>query len=371
MDISPNKMLEVLHVIQRREGKSLSNKIEQIHRDMIAEDITEKIVNSIGYKKEVVVSIARNQIISLIKAAYNVEMTTANLTHMSKKHSFDLVKRIQGDLRIYSDKAQYQFESTDSGVIKLDYYPSKSKPYPSQLLEKLLKDPALDTEAFNSMWSKEGVLGDSRTFFNKEVVDKLREKEYVDINWPTCNTSIRTFAELLKPSFISSLIDQSNTQAEFEKLLADECRSLSLPKLPKTIELIKEKLDAEQISSAKKQYQHLPYFYIYKTEDGSKIGSADESLRITNQNSDISQNNALIFSLKHSEDEAVTAEAVEREFRSYLKSFFINPRSGTKDHYNQDFVDMLSAFKSFYLTNTQVRNAKTVARLCANFEYLK
>ncbi|PML43806.1 hypothetical protein BCT35_18155 [Vibrio lentus] len=369
MTISPNKMLEILHVIQRKSGEPLSNAIEQEHRNVIAKDIAQNIQNSLGYNRDSIVSIARKQVISLVKAAYEVELTTSNLTHMLKQHSFDLIKRIQGELDIYSDKAEYEFKSKDNGFVSIDYYPNKAKPYPSQLLETLLNNHALNTNSMNNMWSKQGILGDSRTFFKDEVVRKLRNKRYSDINWPTCNTTIRTFAELLKPSFINALIDQSNTQAEFEKLVSDKCRSRSLPILPKSLESIRAELDAEQIPSAENQYQHLPYFYIYKTKDGTKIGSADKSLRITNVSGDISRNNALIYSLKYSEDQVVTAETVEREFRSFLSGCFINPQLGKKDHYCQDFVDILSAFQSFYLNNKQVRDVKSSVRLCSNFEY--
>tara|TARA_R110001583_G_scaffold193318_2_gene361425 strand:+ start:8678 stop:9796 length:1119 start_codon:yes stop_codon:yes gene_type:complete len=365
MTYCANKILEVLKALDREEGIQQVNTLTICGLDKLASKLASIIQHASGFDSRLT-SISRKQIIRLIDLEYGIEITSSNLTYLKKSHEFDLLKKIQGQLHAYSDDAQYNFHSCREGEVDIDYFPAERKLLSPQLLNLLIDRIDLDTTTMCEMWSKQGILGDKKTHFVPDVVLALRAKKFRNVRWPTSNTGHRAFAKLVCPKSISSLIAKAKGQTEFEELLHDKCKGL--PNLPKKIDMLRYLSNAKTIEKVEPRYQDLPYFYVYKTPDGCKVGKADKTLRLNNIG-ERSKRNAFIFCLKKDGRDALSAERIESDFKRYMADLAILPVDGKKDHYKQNFSDVLNLFGCFLNREREIEYARSHAYICADYEY--
>ena len=186
------------------------------------------------------------------------------------------------------------------------------------------------------------------------------------MRWPTSCTSRRAFAQLVSPTSIKPLIAKSKSQSEFETLLHE--KSKPPPDLPRKIAVLSCSSNAKTIEEVDPRYQDLPYFYIYMTLDGCKVGKADSTLRLNNLQ-ELSRRNAFVFCLKKDGSDALSAERIETDFKRYMGSLAIMPVDGKKDHYNQHFADVLNLFDCFINSISEIECAGSHAFVCADYEY--
>lgn len=360
-----NKILEVLNALERKEGERQNDIVTEQSLIKLTFKLVSLIKNAKGFDSRLT-SISRKQISRLIELEYGISISSKNFTDLNKNYAFDLLKKVQGLLHLYSNDAEYDFNVSSEGLLEINYFPCRQSLAPPQLLNLLLEQIHLEVKVMCKMWSQQGILGDRRTHFAPAVVHALRAKRFRNIRWPTSNTSRRSFAKFVKPISIMPFIDRSQSQSEFEALIHE--RSRSLPHLPKEIEILASSLNAKRIEEVEPRYQDLPYFYIYMTDNGCKVGKADRTHRL-NKLEELSKRNALIFCLKKDGAKARSAERVEIDFKKYMADLSIMPIDGKKDHYNQHFTDVLVLFLCFINSMPDMQNASSHIFICSDYEY--
>lgn len=180
----------------------------------------------------------------------------------------------------------------------------------------------------------------------------LRQYGLTDLIWPSSHGYPVKFSQLLRklPEVINTYKhDKVKVQKWVNELALQEKRQADQEPC-----LVVRPDMAFDILYAPKMLPHLrlvPYFYIYSTDNGSKIGSADQSQgRFSNTSTGI------VIQLEFDPNYAIAA-AYERNFALWLAGKDILPKAGKRDYFDMPIKAMIDLTLWFLVDSKDVKLA--------------